>query len=124
VTRLLFGAAVATRQPDGGEGCEIARPLPEPVAFPAGATSLSFVLEVDPETVRQLEAHVDGDFTGARGVSVVGCNAFAVRQGRVAQTQYGGTVSRNDRGPFRGGTYRLVLCVNEASPVELPFEVR
>jgi hypothetical protein len=47
-----------------------------------------------------------------------------VRRGSLAQTQYGGTVSRNDRGPFRSGAYRLVLRVNQASPVEVPFEVR
>lgn len=122
VKRIALGQADRTKSATGGLHCTISQPLPEPLAFTTGVTEVTYIIEVDPETVPALQATIVGDF-GWKEIRGLGCDRAAVCAGRLCQPQYGTTYSRADGAAIKSGTFVLEVQVG-SDTLKIPFTVK
>lgn len=122
VKRITFGKAITTKNARGGLECSIPQPLPEPVVFSGGVTTISYVIEVDPQVVPALTATIVGAF-GSGEVRGEGCDRVAVCAGQLCQPQYGRTYSNTNGAPIKGGTFVLEVQMGN-NTLKVPFSVK
>ncbi len=122
VKHVVFGTAQRVEDGSGGQICKIPEPLPQPPTFNAGVTEISYIVELDPNTNRELEIVVTGPFRHA-AIRGTNCNAYSVIGGAPRQTQLGSTLSRQDGRAFKSGSYILEIKY-KSETVKIPFSIK
>ena len=114
VQRVLFGTAQRRPGSGGPEVCTIPAPLAEPAVFPRSTTELSYIVELQPRSVKSASTEVlapegQGQLVGRQ------CNGFTIIPGGFSQTQLGNTIWRLDKQPLQTGTYTLRITTDGQS---------
>jgi hypothetical protein len=122
VVRVLFGAARRTTDTAGTETCRVVDPLPNPAAFPRGATEITYAVELKPGVVKKAAAQMIPP-TGQGALTAVPCNVFTLVPRGFSQTQIGNTVSRADGKPLAAGSYKVRIIV-DGQTLDVPFTVK
>jgi len=102
--------------------------LATPARFKTGVKEISYVVEVEPNEVREVSASIVGN-VGSRQLTGMNCNAYTICSGALCQTQFGSSLSRSDGEPLKAGSYTLEIVVVSAASVRSPalklsFEIK
>ena len=122
VRRVAFGTAQRTPGTGGLSTCTIPDPLPEPALFAPGTREISYIVELEPRSVKSAATEVIAP-EGQGQLLGVHCNGFTIITGGFSQTQLGNTISRLDKNPLKPGTYILRITVDGES-ADVPFVVK
>ena len=122
MSRIAFGAAQRASGSGGLNTCTIPSPLPEPAVFPPDTRELSYIVQLEPRSVKSASAEVVAP-DGQGQLLGVQCNGFTIVTGGMSQTQLGNTISRLDKQPLKAGIYTLRITVDGQS-ADVPFVVK
>lgn len=127
VKRVAVGEAFRSHDPTTGDSCSIPSPISPPIVFKAGATEISYVVNVVPGSIREVKASIIGDL-GSTHTKGTNCNAYTICGGDICRSQFGSSISRVDGEPLRAGSFTLVLeVVSTASiaspPLKIDFQI-
>ncbi|HYH47667.1 MAG TPA: hypothetical protein VEG34_18445 [Thermoanaerobaculia bacterium] len=119
VRQVLFGPPFRHQGATGSWYCRIKDPLLAP-RFAAGVKEIAWVVNVDPETVKELQGKVTGEAGGELEADL--CKAMKTCSTGKCWSQYGEVLRRRDGQPFQAGTYRLEFEV-AGQKATVPFEI-
>jgi hypothetical protein len=122
VRRVSFGVAERTKNAAGTEICWIAQPLPDPPVFDGVVSEITYVVELEPRTVKSAATRVVAP-PGQGALEGAVCNGFTIIRGGFSQTQLGNTISRVDQQPLMPGSYTLQITV-DGQTAEVPFTIK
>ncbi len=99
-----------------------------PIVFKAGATEISYVVNVVPGSIREVRASIVGD-VGSTHTKGTNCNAYTICGGDLCKSQLGSSLSRADGEPLRAGSFTLVLEVVSTAglaspPLKIAFQIK